>query len=87
MSNGGLCHWSHSDWWGTGAQRQKLLQCTGKPQAEGGPEPGLEGEAGASAVLEGSTGRCVQNNWLGFCIWLGKFFAGQEECMRVWIKK
>lgn len=54
-SNRGLCHWSHSAWWGTGAQRQKSLQDTRKPRAEGGPESGLEGEAGASAVLEGST--------------------------------
>lgn len=31
--------------------------------------------------------RCVQNNWLGFWVWLGKLLAGQEECMCVGIEK
>ena len=38
--------------WGT---ETEIAQGTGKPQAGGGPESGLEGEAGALAVLEGST--------------------------------
>lgn len=32
-------------------------------------------------------GRCVQNNGLGFCLRLGKLFAGREECTCVGIKK
>lgn len=30
-------------------------------------------------------GRCVRNNWLGFCVWLSKLSAGQEEriCVRI----
>lgn len=39
--------------WGAGAQRQKLLQGTGRTQAEGEPDSGSETDA--QAVLGGST--------------------------------
>ena len=85
-SSGGLCHWSHSAWWGAGAQGQKLLQGTGKTQAEGAPGSGLEGEAGASAVLEGSAevkaDVCKSTGWAFACGWAKSL--QDRKSVRVW---
>lgn len=88
-SNEGLCHWSRSAWWGTEAQRQKLLQGTGKPQAEGGPESALEGEAGALTVLEGSTevkvGVYKTTGWAFAYGWANSL--QDRKSVRVWVSR
>lgn len=66
-----------------------MLQGTGKPQAEGGPESALEGEAGALTVLEGSTevkvGVYKTTGWAFAYGWANSL--QDRKSVRVWVSR